>query len=138
MAYVHSATGLCFLANPRTASRATAKALVQTHGFNVDNGHHGRPLKKYPRDLTTFCVVRDLPSTLASWSRRAGMPVDKFVAHGFMGQKHIIKAWPDHTLFPFEAESNYVLRYEDGNMDTVISDFLARFNLGPVALERIR
>lgn len=140
MAYHHRATGLVYLANPRTASRSTARALVEQCGFNVVEGHHAPwRYKEHPdMEVTTFCVVRDLLSTLRSWGRRYGKPWPKFLEEGFDGQRPIIRGWENTTLFPFEREADHVLVFDPDNMDKVISDFLAEFGLGPVKMRHIR
>jgi len=138
VAYIHRPSRLVFLANPRTASRSVAKALVEQCGFNRNAAHHA-PLSDTDCDFwpITFSVVRDVESTLASMARKNGMSVPDFVAGGFDGFRTLVPDWAPWTLFPFAHASDHVLVYEDGRMDEIISNFLSRYGLGPITLPRI-
>jgi len=65
--YVHDETKLCFLAHPRTASRAVRDALY-TLGFRDAGSHHDGPEQGYDLSpYTVFCTVRNHWDALVSW-----------------------------------------------------------------------
>lgn len=73
--YLHKKSGLCFLAHPRTASRAVRDALF-TVGFEGVGGHHDGPEQGY--DLSEYQVifgVRHHWDALVSWWYNARMHV---------------------------------------------------------------
>lgn len=71
--YVHEGAGLCFLAHPRTASRAVRDALAGI-GFEAKGAHHDGPDQGY--DLSPYQVVfgvRNHWDALVSWWFNARM-----------------------------------------------------------------
>jgi hypothetical protein len=145
--YVHDATGLAYLANPRTASRATAQALEGV-GFRMVGSHHSGPEALYgdkyvmallDRDSRFFTTVRDLLDTIGSWGRHLGMAEGlsdgTVLARVLAQQLPIIEGWEPWTLFPHARVADRLLRYE--HLDAELNALLAEYGLGPVTLERV-
>jgi hypothetical protein len=132
--YVHNASGLCYLANPRTASRATAKALVEQARFRMVGSHHS--YDEGPWAYTTFSTVRGLVSTIASWAGKLDCsPNSALVAldANTGNQRGIINGWENWTLFPHARRSDVLLHYE--NLELELNDLLKKHGLAPVRLE---
>lgn len=155
--YVHASRELVYLANPRTASRATAEALVRV-GFGMVGSHHSgladpdieeRDRMRY-LTYTSFTTVRDLRETLQSWARKldihqgnpqAGDVRDvccEVLEHmDRTNQRGIIPIWKLNTwtLFPHALLADRLLHYATLEVD--LNDLLLEHDLGPVELERI-
>lgn len=137
--YVHHSALLVFLANPRTASRSIAKALTEQAGFVKVGAHHHAPWRQLPepRRYTSFSVVRNLEDTIASWCRKyGGISEREFLRSKLPQQRNIIEPWPPHSLFPWEHQSDSILRYEE--LPSCLNDLLRAHELEPVTLPTIR
>lgn len=132
--YVHH-SGLVYLANPRTASRATAKALLAV-GFRMEGSHHSGG--DVPTGFRTFTTVRDLYDTLSSWGRKLGEnpgALGDILSRVLLEQRPIIEEWEPWTLFPHARDADVLLRYE--TLEADLNRLLVGYGLGPVKLERI-
>lgn len=154
--YVHRDTGLVFLANPRTGSRATARALLGI-GFQLVGDHHSNtgadrerafamvieglfPVpdgREHERILKPFSTVRDLRTVLESWGRHLKRPE---LSHGDVldrmpGNLPMVAGWESWTMFPHAQASDRLLRYE--NLEADLNELLDEHGLGPVKLERV-
>lgn len=140
--YVHASTGLVFLANPRTASRATAKALMD-RGFEFVGSHHsGVPFGRLIPISTPFpiffCTVRNLDHTLRSWARHLGESegaAGDVLSIVLRKQLPIIEGWESWTLFPHVVHADHILHYE--NLEPELNQLLQEHGIEPVRLERI-
>lgn len=67
--YVHREAKLCFLASPRTASRAVRNAICDPKiGFVQQGAHHDGPEQGYEiNGYHTFCAVRNHWDAAVSW-----------------------------------------------------------------------
>lgn len=133
--YLHAKTSLAFLANPRTASRATAKALLGI-GFVMYGSHHsgfGARGRRPGCAWGTFTTVRDEGELVESWARHLGCTPEE--VPGMMPRERpIIEGWGSGYL-PHQADADYWLQYASLEQD--LNRLLGRFGLGPVELERI-
>ena len=65
--YVHDEKKFCFLASPRTGSRAWRDALLQV-GFRAIGAHHNGPREGFKvSGYTTFTLVRNHYDAILSW-----------------------------------------------------------------------
>lgn len=146
--YVHQGAGLIYLANPRTASRATAKAL-KAIGFGMVGSHHSglrdvEDLKYFARlaSMTSFTTVRDLHDTIRSWGRKLEGddhhdPADEILRWMKEDRQYaIIRGWEPWTLFPHARYADHLLRYE--HLEDDLNHLLEEHGLGPVELEVVR
>lgn len=134
--YVHKEKRLVFLANPRTASRATAKALLE-RGFTMMGTHHsgygeiGGRSRECP--FRTFATVRDPDEIEASWARHLSCSVED-VPELMERQRPIIAGWTDGYL-PHLWDADILLHY--ANLDDELNALLAMYGIDQVTLERI-
>jgi hypothetical protein len=132
MMYVHAEKCLAYLANPRTASRATAAAL-QKIGFEMVGSHHSGFGTEGRGSISAFTTVRDEAEMVASWARHLNCTLEE-VAEILPRQRHIIDGWTT-GLFPHLRHADIVLNYR--SLDDDLNDLLVRRGLPPVVLERI-
>lgn len=125
---------LVYLANPRTGSRATARAL-EGLGFVMLGSHHSgfeSPETPVGPVASIATTVRDEEETLESWCRKLDCTMTELLLGKLGVQRAIIAGW-DEGLFPHEPYAETVLAYED--LENELNDWLARFDFGPVELE---
>lgn len=138
MSYVHKDAGLLFLANPRTASRATAKALQGIGFVKIGQHHHYDQTLSINRQRLTFSTVRSIPDTLCSWRRWLRRPEASLVVVLELilnTQRGMVPGWESWTLFPHAEHSDVLLRYEQ--LETDLNRLLYDNGLPAVELERI-
>lgn len=110
--YAHPC-GLVYLANPRTASRATADLLLRV-GFIMEGSHHSRyedyvSGPRRPEKLWIVTTVRDEDEMRASWARHLGTTPEAVEAM-MPANRHIIANWTT-GWFPHLAQADQVLNY---------------------------
>lgn len=111
--YVHRKAKAIYLANPRTASRSTAKAL-EGIGFLMEGSHHSWDPDRARGYRVIFTTVRDIRGTLRSWGRGLRRDPDDYenTLQLLEGTRTIIPDWPNWTLFPHVAHANRILHFE--------------------------
>lgn len=132
--YYHRDKNIVFLANPRTASRAMAVGLTYYHGFELIGDHHSATKDDWIQTqpgAVVFSVARDVITTLISWSKLLGEPIEEM---GIPMCCHTATGWPRWTLFPHTLVSTHVLPYE--NLQEALDDFLKDQGLDPFPIPR--
>jgi len=132
--YVHRKANVTFLANPRTASRSTAEALLSV-GFIMDGSHHSFDASR-ARGLI-FAVVRDEAETLRSWGRHFRIDPDdtERILDLLERTRPIIPGWTE-GLFPHAARATVVLAFSD--LERELNELLEGFGLPRVKLPHIQ
>lgn len=120
--YVHRASRLVYLANPRTGSTSTAKALMEI-GFEKVGKHH--EACEMDPDHVTFAVVRNHWDAALSWVLAYNLPVSVKSLEEALRNEYITenRMWAYH-------KPDILLRYED--LETGLNDIL----FTPVKLPR--
>lgn len=136
--YVHEEAKLCFLANPRAASRAIGHEIAQQKiGFKQVGEHHDGPEQGYDiSEYTTFCVVRNHWDTVVSWWYNIRMHKQEFVPSLEWMAGHFSKNrgyfWPGRLHQFTKFENVLCLRYE--NLDEEINTLFRKFGVPEVEL----
>jgi hypothetical protein len=133
--YVHDDARLVYLANPRTGSTSTAKAL-QDIGFRLEGTHHSGG--KVPSGYRTFGVVRNHWDTCVSWVY--AVPIVQY--HLLKVNQESIEHVLDKLDNPYVTENimwglhnlDITLRYED--LPWALNDVLEVWGLPAVKLPR--
>jgi len=116
-----------FLANVRTASTATAKAIMDNGGYqwgshheDLDFGHQGSHPPSHTGDLVVHTVRHHCDVILSYWYKKAsGHTLEDFVELVLSGQHPLLSAdgfynnWLYHVNFPLKFEN---LDYEFSNL----------------------
>jgi hypothetical protein len=134
--YVHKKAKLCFLASPRTASRAVRNAL-QRIGFKQQGAHHDGPEQGYPLDgYVSFCAVRNHWDAAVSWwfntrlNRKMDYPELEWFAKHFCQNDAYFRAG---TMFWMRKYPSVItLRYE--NQERELNAILTAAGLPEVEL----
>jgi hypothetical protein len=129
----------CFLASPRTGSKAVAKVLVEKYNAIIVGSHHSRP-DAHPeyemnRDWVICSGVRNHWDAMISWwfkieSHGRMMPLADFLPNFCISNPNFVvdkKLWSQNTPFV-----NKLLRYEQLNAD--LDHALVAAGLPPVEL----
>ena len=136
--YVHKKAKLCFLASPRTASRAVRNALTQPAiGFTQVGAHHDGPEQGHSlQGLTPFCAVRNHWDATVSWwyntrmHRKMQKPSMEWIAGHYSKNRYYFRAG---TMFWFrEIPGIITLRYE--NLQEELNNVLTARGLPKVVL----
>lgn len=138
--YVHRKAKLCFLASPRTASRAVRNALTQPAiGFTQVGAHHDGPDQGHDmQGLTPFCVVRNHWDTTVSWWYNARMhrkepkPSMEWIAGHYSKNRGYF--WPGRMFLFRTVPGIILLRYE--NLQTELNTILQARDLPEVVLPK--
>lgn len=133
--YVHKPSGLAYLANPRTASRATAAALLRV-GFVMEGSHHsgfGPGGRKACCPLRTFTTTRPEEELIASWGRFFDCAIQE-VPERMQKQRAIIEGWT-YGYLPHLNDADIILRFSA--LEGELNRLLAQHSIPHVALERI-
>lgn len=123
----------CFLATPRTGSKAVAKVLIEQYGAILVGSHHSVPDKPFENDWLVCSAVRNHWDTLISWwfkiERKGKMkPLAEFLPY-FCRSEFVL----DRQLFWLNMLfTNRVLRYEQ--LETDLNLALFNIRLAPVDL----
>lgn len=136
--YVHRQARAIYLANPRTASRSTARAL-EGIGFIMDGSHHSWDEGRARGYRVIFTTVRRIEDTVESWCRHFRMPEHTTwpeVMRMIGATRPIIPGWPDWTLFPHVQHANRILHFEA--LELELNLLLRELGLPRVELPHIR
>lgn len=143
--YYHAGARLVYLAGPKTASRATGRALVKA-GFERRR-HHAGPRDDYGGDPIPFeecevaTTVRDHFDALLSWwysqtfrpgGRKPGEEIDVAYLDRVLATPYFPRRGEWWGLHRYDAD--VLLRYE--NLDTELGTWLLRHGIRPVDLDR--
>lgn len=138
--YIHGIGKCAYLANPRTASRATKDALMRC-GFLLMGSHHsgwdGVGRSRY----LSFTAVRNHFDCLISWSYHLrvapwGEEGLRRVLELYPKQLPLIRGWGRGRLFPHVDHTDRVVRFEAGLEDQV-NAILRERRIGQVELARV-
>lgn len=119
MPYLHD-SGFAYLATPRTASRATARALEEV-GFEKVGSHHGGLEHLQAKSVAT--TIRDPKSVLGSWVRRnkkPSMTPEEIVRQEILTNSWV---WRGRVASWHTDEATTILRYEEG-VQSQLNDWL--------------
>ena len=138
--YVNRKAKLCYLASPRTASRAVRNALKQpTHGFYQEGAHHDGPREGLDvQGYTCFTVVRNHWDAVVSWWYNARMyekeekPSLEWLALQFARNRGYY--WPGKLFWFRDVPNIILLRYE--NLEDELNHLLQARGLKPVVLPK--
>ncbi len=137
VAYVNEAKRIVYLAHPRTASHATAKALKQA-GFTYRSKYHHAPLSgPLPDDWLVLTTVRNHFDALVSWYEDRyshSRPFD-FTFIEFLLAEHPYyfptrtMLWGLHTPY-----ATHIIHWEQ--LDVSLNGVLQAHGLGPILITR--
>jgi hypothetical protein len=139
--YIHPEAKLCYLATPRTASRAVRDALLDPLvGFGIVGDHHDGPENGYDlTGLNPFTVVRNPWDMVVSWWFNARMhkkqekPSLVWIANHFAQNRGYF--WPGR-MYRFSKVPGIInLRYENLGYD--LNVLLEARGLPKVELPRV-
>lgn len=121
---------MIYLAAPRTASRATQRALCKAHGFEQAEGraHHYCPKKRdIPKGYSIATTVRDHFTALESWwwkmNTDACLQRPRWIeiedAKDVFLDKQGYFWWTSNVMWPYRKQSgaDVILRFESLNAD---------------------
>jgi len=132
--YVQANGPLCFLAHPRTASRATSDALGQ-RGFIMVGSHHGGPPNADLGGRTPFCVIRNHYDAICSWFfnwNRSGEPMTAKWIRSFVGGHHDYFKPKQMWWYTYLEPQPIILRYE--YLQDELDALLTSYGLKPIRL----
>lgn len=133
---------VCYLATPRTGSKAVAKALVEQRGAILLGSHHTVPTEHPEFEIdstwTVLSTVRNHWDAMISWwfkiERRGSMtPLDDFLPRFCRNNTNFVR---DRRLYWKEQPfTTHILRYEWLSADLDMA--LVGAGMAPVRLETI-
>lgn len=130
--YVHDEKKLCFLASPRTASRAWRDSLLHL-GFRRVGAHHTGPSDGFDvSGYHTFCLVRNHWDTVLSWwFYRHGPKYESAPSLDWISRHATVNSYMSRKgLFHHAPYCDTVLKFE--SIATAYRDFLQTFEFKEV------